>query len=278
MKRRQLIQSAIASSSVAALASPVWADEAKFDIIDTNVSLYRWPFRRLPLDDSKSLVAKLRKLGITTAFAGSFEGILQRDISAVNRRLADECREFAELIPVGSINPNLPGWEDDLKRCVDDHGMRGIRLHPNYHDYELSDPQFLKLLNQAARAKLFVQISAVFEDVRTQPDKLRVPDVDLSPLVTEHTGRIQVLNWRPQRELLEKLAGVPNIHFDVSRIDQTDGVATLLKSLPESRVMFGTHAPFLIPEASLIRIHESDLAEEILPVILKTNAVKFLAG
>ncbi len=278
MKRRTLIQSAIATGTVATLSPSAWANETELNIIDTNVSLSRWPFRRLPLDDTQQLAAKLRKLGITTALAGSFEGILQRDISSVNDRLVSECAGFSELIPVGSINPNLHGWEDDLKQCIGDHAMRGIRLHPNYHGYELNNPRFLKLLNLAADAKLFVQIAAVFEDVRTQPDQLRVADVDLTPLIENHVGRIQILNWRPRGELVEKLASIPNIHFDVSRMDQTDGVAAMLKTIPESRVMFGTHAPFLIPEASLIRVHESDLPDSSLSLLMNKNAKTFLTG
>ncbi|MGA1479993.1 MAG: hypothetical protein ACO38N_02820, partial [Candidatus Nanopelagicales bacterium] len=43
-------------------------------IIDTNVNLGRWPFRRLPLDETGNLVGKMRLLGITRALAGSFEG------------------------------------------------------------------------------------------------------------------------------------------------------------------------------------------------------------
>lgn len=281
MKRRELLQTAIvagAGLAVAKVSSASSAEEAKFKIIDSNVSLFRWPFRRLPLDNTELLLKKMQALGISTAFAGSFEGILQRDTSAVNERLAAECGNFSELIPVGSLNPNLPGWEDDWKRCLNDHGMRGIRLHPNYHGYELTNPRFLKLLKLAESSGVFVQIVAVFEDIRTQPETLRVPDVDLSPLVKNAIGRIQILNWRPRGELFEQLAAIPQIHFDISRTDQTDGVATMLETVPENRVMFGTHAPFLIPEASLIRVHESTLSENSLHSILEANATTFLNG
>ena len=76
---------------------------------------------------------KLQLPGIAQAWAGSFEGILHRDIAEVNQRLADACSNRAELIPVGSINPELPDWEDDLRRYIDEYDMPGVRLHPNYH-------------------------------------------------------------------------------------------------------------------------------------------------
>ena len=43
------------------------------DIIDTNVNLFKWPFRRMKYGDTRSLVAKLRHHRITKAWAGNFE-------------------------------------------------------------------------------------------------------------------------------------------------------------------------------------------------------------
>ena len=46
-------------------------------LIDTNVTLSRWPCRRLPLDETPALVARLRSQGVKQAWAGSFDGLLQ---------------------------------------------------------------------------------------------------------------------------------------------------------------------------------------------------------
>src|SRR5207249_2425279 len=79
-------------------------------IVDTNVSLSRWPFRRLGGDETAQLVARLRQRQVAQAWAGSFDGIFHRDIAGVNARLANDCRAYGQamLLPFGSVNPKLP--------------------------------------------------------------------------------------------------------------------------------------------------------------------------
>ena len=122
-------------------------------IADINVSVHRWPFRRLPLDETPKLVNKLQQNGIVTAWAGSFDGVLHQDIAAVNLRTTEECRQHGDgvLLPVGTINPMLPDWHDDVLRCRQDHGMQVILIYPNYHGYKLDDPVFEQLLHAVKR-------------------------------------------------------------------------------------------------------------------------------
>lgn len=286
MNRRDLLKLTIAAGAAPTLgtsATPVEAkpdNESNLRIIDTNVSLFHWPFRRLPLDEPELLVKRLRSLGISVAWAGSFEGVLHRDIAGVNQRLAALCARHPELVPIGSINPELPGWEEDLRRCFDEHDMPGVRLHPNYHGYALDDPRFRGLLALARNSRRFVQVAACLEDVRTQHPLFNLPDVDLSPLpaVMQHVpgATVQLLNYRPRQPLLGKLSAMPGIYFDTARVEATDGIADLLRSVPSGRVMFGTHAPFLIPEAALIRIRESRPGEEELAALFSGTAAKLV--
>lgn len=278
LSRRELLGGAVAVGLGAALtAKAIGADDVvERRIIDTNVSLMQWPFRRLPLDESQRLVTKLQELGISHAWAGSFEALLHRDITGVNQRLAMACSKFEELTPIGVVNLSLPDWEEDLRRCAEVHDMRGVRLHPGYHEYTLADPRFVELLKRATDAKRFVQIAVAMEDARTQHSLVRVADVDLKPLpaaLEQVPGaRVQLLNARLQSSLLKELAQSPGVLFDTARVEGTGGIAALIRSLPPNRVLFGSHAPFLIPEAALIRASESDLTAAELRGLLWESA------
>src|SRR5204863_6795783 len=60
-------------------------------IVDVNVSLSRWPFRRLRGDELPELVSMLQARGVTQAWAGSFDALLHKDMAGVNERLAADC-------------------------------------------------------------------------------------------------------------------------------------------------------------------------------------------
>jgi predicted TIM-barrel fold metal-dependent hydrolase len=254
--------------------------------IDVNVSLFRYPTRRLPLDETSALVAFLQSKGVTSAWTGSFEGLLHHDVAGVNQRLADECREKGQgvLLPFGTVDPTLPDWEDDVRRCREIHGMRGIRLFPNYHGYGLDDPKFAKLLELAAERKLLVQIAARMEDPRTQHRLLSVPDVDVTPLNTA-IGKfpevpVVVLNALMSTGAAQQaaLAQAGNIYFDIATLEGVGGIDRLLKSVPADRILFGSHAPFFVWESAELKLKESDLPEPIRQQIRTANAAALVSG
>ena len=162
------------------------APESAQRIVDTHVYLSRWPGRRMIGDQPGELVSRLRKQGVVQAWAGSFDALLHKDIAAVNERLAADCAQHGKdlLIPFGAVNPMLPDWEEDVRRCHEQFRMPGIRVHPNYHAYTLNDPAFSKLLRIAAERNLIVQLVAWMEDERTQIPALEAQLVDLLPLVS----------------------------------------------------------------------------------------------
>lgn len=273
MKRRDLLKGTLAAGSIAALSAQGGEDFP--GIFDTNVNLFPWPFRRLPLDETEELVAKLRSLGVTKALAGSFEGVFHRDLGAANARLLEECARFPELVPAVSINPAKPGWHRDL-----DMAKTAIRLHPGYHDYGLDHPGFHELLAAADRG-LLVQLVVALEDPRTQPDLMRVPEIDLGPLPSAMQkapgAKVQLINWKARGSLTDTLRAIPRLFFDTALVDGTDAVATLVGTFGPDRVLFGSHAPFLIPEAALLRVHEAGLDTAPLTALLRGNADRSLA-
>ena len=244
-------------------------------MIDVNVNLSHWPFRRLSGDDTAALVALLRKRGVTEAWAGSFDGLLHRDISAVNARLAADCNEYRGfLVPFGSVNPHLPDWQEDLRRIHETHKMPGIRLHPNYHGYKLSEPVAMDLLSAASRRGLAVQIVLAMEDDRTQHPLMRVPPVDPAPIQNLVGGldglRLMLLNSGNN-------TSVPrDVYFDFAMREGPYAVVRAIASAGPDRLVLGSHSPLFYFESAALKMKEGGLTEGQRRAICETNPRSFL--
>lgn len=254
-------------------------------MIDTNFSIGHWPFRNVPGDNLSVLTAHLLKNGITQAWTGSLEGLFDRDIGGVNLRLERACRTASAglLLPFGTVNPALPDWEDDLRRCAEVHKFVGIRLHPGFHGYDLNQPAFARLLAQAAERKLIVQLVVTMEDERTQNPVFRVPFVDLSPLPklldTTPDLRFVVLNAFRKTTIEEaaKLASRGQVYFDIGMLEGVDRLATLVDRVTPDRILFGSHFPLFYVESAILKLRESQVPPQLLEPIKSSNASRLLA-
>ncbi len=275
------LATAALSAPPAALAAEKKAqpETAPPDLIDTNAYLGRWPFRRTALDTGEALRDKLRQHQVGEAWVGHLDALLHKNLSEVNARLFEECQALDSTLfrPVGSLHPGLPGWREDLRRCVEEHGMRVIRLHPNYHGYALDDPAAVDLLRSAAEHDLLVQIPVIMEEERTMHPQVTVPPVDTAPLgglVGEIPGlRVQLLNaFRTLRGLaLASLAG-RGIRFDIAMLEGMEGLSNLLRQIPAEQVCFGSYAPVFYYESNLLKLRESVLSEEHALAVRSGNA------
>jgi predicted TIM-barrel fold metal-dependent hydrolase len=255
-------------------------------IIDTHVYLSRWPYRRVHGDETPELVRQLKQRGVTSAWAGSFDALLHRDIGAVNERLVSECagqRDF-QLLPFGAVNPTLPDWEEDLRRCDEVYHMPGIRLHPDFHGYKLDDARFQRLFDLAIQRRLIVQIGLGMEDPRLQPPLAMLPPVDPLPLfdlLPKFPGaRVVLLNYwrsfRTNRVLQARLGSLPQLSFDTATIERVAGIAEVIEAMPSLRLIFGSYAPYYNFGSSVQKLHESALAPDPLAAISRGHAASLL--
>jgi len=289
--RRAFLQAILATAGVAQTEmraaqrpSPRPASNAG-GLIDVNVSLSQWPSRRLRGGDTAALAAMLRRQGVVQAWAGSFDGLLHKDIASVNTRLANECRRHGRglLVPFGSINPKLPDWPEDLRRCVEEHPMPGIRLHPNYHGYKLDDPDCVRLLRLATEHRLIVQLALVMEDERMMHPNLRVDPVDTTPLadLVKQTPGLRLVLLNALRTLrgqpLLHLTGAGDVYVEISMLEGVGGVGNMLAQVPLNRVLFGSHAPLFYFKSALLKLKESVLSSEQFRAVRIENARRVFA-
>jgi predicted TIM-barrel fold metal-dependent hydrolase len=165
-------------------------------------------------------------------------------------------------------------WSD-VKRCAEDHGMRVIRLHPNYHGYTLETPTFRELLALAGKHRLLIQLVAQMEDERTQHPQVRAAPVDLKSLAAlmreMQEARVMLLNANSAM-VLRHLQDCPNVWLDFAMIEGVGGLESLLKAWPVERVVFGSFAPVFYWESARLKMQESALNESQSLAIQSRNA------
>lgn len=299
MNRRRFLQQTLGTAALISATQAAQSDRpalvpASGDapmLVDTNVHLFSWPFRRLKYERTADLVTKLRRHRVGQAWAGSFEALLAKDVNGANARLAEECRKHADfLVPFGSVNPAWPDWEEDLRRCHEVHRMRGIRLYPRYQAFPLNDPAFARLLQLAAERGLLVQIALELEDPRVHHPVLQLPPLDFAALAAAvksvPQAHIQLLDCTMNLQLpvAQPLIDLSNITFDISNFESVGILDRLLREaggarrapIAVERLLYGSHAPYFPVEAALLRLFESQLTREQLEPIMAGNARRLL--
>src|SRR5262249_7404466 len=302
LTRRRFLNGALVSAAFGTLPrravqgeEPDRSVDSPPGIIDTNVHVFDWPFRKLKYAGAKALVAKLRQHRIKQAWAGSYEGLLHKNLDGVNARLAEECQANGAgiLLPFGTVNPALPDWEEDLRRCQEKYRMPGVRLYPSYHNYTLQKPEVARLLQLAHKRGLIVQLAVRMEDPRVQLPVTRTPSVDVTALPELLAAlpkiRLQLLNafngtdpLRGQvgRQLIEKT----QVTVDISHVEGQGGLGKLIAGdrdsgrppLAVERIVFGSHAPFFPCESAVFKLFESPLGRPELEKVMHANAERFL--
>src|SRR6185295_9498157 len=218
-------------------------------------------------------------------------GLLHKNLDGVNARLAEECQAngVGMLLPFGTVNPALPDWEEDLRRCQEKYRMPGIRLYPSYHNYTLQKPEVARLLQLAEERGLIVQLAVRMEDPRVHLPVTRTPSVDVAALPELLAAlpriRFQLLNAFNATESLRgqvgrRLIEQTRVTVDFSHVEGQGGLGKLIAGdadngrppLQVERIVFGSHAPFFPCESALFKLFESPLGRGDLEKVMRGNA------
>ena len=299
LDRRQFLKTSLLAGAAASLGTPnpraqaaPASTSAAPGIVDTNINLFDWPFRKLKYRDTAALVAKLKKHRVVEAWAGSFEALLHKNINGVNERLATECRERGAgmLRPFGTVNLAWPDWEEDLRRCHETFKMPGVRLYPGYQPFDLAHPELPRLVAATRERNLLLQIVFGMEDTRVHHPIITVGTVLATPLVAvlkaEPQAKVQLLHFSGniQGTDLRALMTETKTTIDISRWEGNGAVGRMIGTapgataarVPVERVLFGSHAPYFPLETALLKLIESPASAAQLNAIMQGNARRML--
>lgn len=298
LDRREFLKVSLLAGAAASVSSPTASaqsaipsaasDSTAVGIIDTNINLFEWPFRKLKYSDTATLVEKLRRHRVTEAWACSFEALLHKDINGVNERLAQECRDRGAglLRPFGTVNLAWPDWEEDLRRCHEQFGMRGVRIYPGYQPFGINHLEFQRLVAAIRERGLLLQIVFGLEDPRVHHPIISVNAPVAMPLVailkSEPSVKVQLLHFsgNVQGTDLTALVTETTACIDISRWEGNGAIGRMIGTapavtaprVPVERVLFGSHAPYFPLETALLKLVESPASTAQLHAIMFQNA------
>lgn len=257
-------------------------------LIDCNAYIGHWPFRQLRNNTCASRLEQMEALDVDISVVSNLNGIFYKNTQAANQELHDEIRsdkKFGDrFIPFAVINPIFSGWEDDFKTSIDRYGMRGIRLYPKYHKYELDNRNCIELVKMARDKDVPVALSLRMVDSRPSswldiqkewalkdvvPIIRAVPDAKYMILnVANNTNLTQEdLQLFQKTDLIMDTSGRNIIHL-----------GEMLQTFGNGKFAFGSQAPILDHYTGLLRVESlrQEEADEKTKELLRSGNIKRL--
>jgi predicted TIM-barrel fold metal-dependent hydrolase len=219
------------------------------------------------------------ELGVELSVVFTYEGLLLPSAAHNDSLAAWVSPAPKRLVAFATVDPRDPGAGDEIERCVREHGMRGVKLHPWLQGFSVHDPGLQRVCETAGR----LGIPILFHD-GTPP--FSTP-LQLAALARRHPGTTIVLGhgglhdlWR---EAIEAVLSAENVYLCMSG---TPGYAmrAIVARCPLERLLFGTDSglrPEPLQRYAVLRVRqlgELGLDDAQREAILVTNPRRLLAA
>jgi predicted TIM-barrel fold metal-dependent hydrolase len=250
------------------LAKALWGESlSDVLIIDFHVHIgSRWNSMNVPVSDTGEMLRLARAVGVVRLVVN---GCVWPDTRQGNDMVAAlaACHGGA-IIGFASLNPYQQDMVVEARRCFDELGMRGVKLHSMLQAYHTPRPitcftrEWDALFAFLSRRKAPVLYHGVVSEemIRAWPDV---------PFVAAH-GISDIAS-------MERLARYPNFHVDTASTQNTAGcVDVAVGILGPERVLWGTDAPFDDFAQRLGVVLDSRLDERAVRQVLGLNAARLL--
>jgi uncharacterized protein len=275
-------------------------------LLDINAYVGHWPFKQLQYNTCPKLLQRMNRFGVDVSVISNLNGIFYKNTQSANEELYEEISSEADFgkrfIPFAIINPIYAGWREDFKTCVGKMGMKGLRLFPQYHDYEITEPSLIELVKMARDHRMPVAFDIRMVDSR-QRSWMDIPkfnpatDFKVDVITKEWSLKnvIPIIKAVPDAKLIivnlansidldeeeMELIKKASVLFDTSgrSIRGTDSLDELIKRFGKDKFAFGSHAPVLDYLTGRLRIEsmsEDDADESTKELLRSGNAKRFL--
>lgn len=219
------------------------------------------------------LMAQMRPAGIDRALNCPI-ATRPEQVASINRWAVEN--NAAPVHSLGTVHPETEDKEAVLA-AVAEGGLPGVKLHPEYQEFDVLDPRMEPVWTICERDGLMVMLHAggdiAFDPpYRSDPERIRRL-IEAHPelkLVAAHFG-----GWRMWEAVARELCGTPvylDTSFTLGMLDDSMFV-DMVRSHDIKRVVFGTDTPWRSQAWDLEHFMGLPLTEAERQAILWDNAV-----
>ena len=219
------------------------------------------------------------------------------DAESATGHRANSVEEIAEgaarnsdiLIPFGSVDPlREKAAVVSARRLIDDYGVAGFKFHPSMQGFEPNDRRFYPLYETLANAG----VPALFHTGQTgigaglpggNGVKLRYSDPMLLDDIAADFPHLTIVMAHPAVPWVDSQISIvthkANVFLDLSGWSPKYFPPQLVRALSgplKTKAMFGSDSPVLGVDRWLSDFSQLDVKPEVVPLILKYNALKVL--
>lgn len=201
-------------------------------------------------------------------------------VISINRRMVEWNKKQTRVHCFGTYHPefsSLGNLEEEMAFLAS-HGIRGIKIHPEYQHFYPDDPKMTRFYELCVKYNMLLLIHAgsdvAFKETHATPSRLReVLKVNGLRVVLAHMG-----GFRQWEDVANHLIGFPSLYLDTSYCVELPN--TLFKEMilahEPYRILFGSDFPWVRPTQMKEKILSLDLGKMNEEMIFYKNALWLL--
>ncbi len=223
-----------------------------------------------------ALIKSGRKIGVSHYLVCS-AATAAHQVESINRFILSECESHPEFIGFGTLHPDYGKIDEEID-FLTLHKLRGIKLHPDFQNFNIDDKRAYPIYEAAEKARLPILFHT--GDPRfdySSPVRLKhiLKDFPHLTVIAAHFG-----GWQRWKEAASALADEENVVFDTSStipfLKDAD-VRSLISAYGTDRLFFGTDFPMWKHDEALEHFLNLGLTDREYRAILSENFKTFFS-
>jgi predicted TIM-barrel fold metal-dependent hydrolase len=189
-----------------------------------------------------------------------------------NKLVADQCSGHQRFVPNAVINPNGPGGGvPELERCIHEWGMKGVKLQPQRHGYEVDGSTANRVMEFCEQHGLSIAIHS--GDRCCLPWQVgqiarRFPTV---PVIMNHMGFRYYVDGA-----INVALETPNIYLDTVLVSMPGYLKMAVDKVGADRIIYGSDFPVGHPSSAIAALKAANVGAEAEKLIMGDNLARIM--